>query len=82
MNIFYMGENLTESKFPITVWNTQVPRNVPGTTVCPAEEYEPKMSMWGDNEGIPGVSPDAGLHYNNNTDRDRKDTIPNKENET
>ena len=74
MNIYYMGENLTKSKFPIRVWNTQVPRNVPGAKVCPAEEYVPKLSMWGGNEGVPGVKPDAGLYSTNNTDRDRKDT--------
>ncbi len=24
MNIYYMGENLNDSKFPIVVWNEQV----------------------------------------------------------
>ena len=28
MNIYYLGENLLESKFPIKVWNDQVPRYV------------------------------------------------------
>ena len=74
MNIYYMGENLTASEFPIRVWNTRVPRNV-GATQVPAEEYESKMTRWGEPEGM-NLGADVGLASNNKTDRDRKDTFP------
>ena len=74
MNIYYMGDNLAESEFPIKVWNEQVPRNV-GATQVPAEEYESKMTRWGEPEGM-NLGADVGLASNNKTDRDRKDTFP------
>ena len=74
MNIYYMGQNLTKSDFPIRVWNDQIPRNV-GATQVPAEEYESKMTRWGEPEGM-NLGPDVGLASNNKTDRDRKDTFP------
>ncbi len=74
MNIYYMGENLANSEFPIKVWNSQIPRNV-GATQVPAEEYESKMTRWGEPEGM-NLGPDVGLASNNKTDRDRKDTFP------
>ena len=74
MNIYYMGQNLAKSDFPIRVWNDQIPRNV-GTTQVPAEEYESKMTRWGEPEGM-NLGPDVGLASNNKTDRDRKDTFP------
>jgi hypothetical protein len=77
MNIYYMGENITKSRFPIKVWNEQVQRNV-GATQCPAQEYEPHTERWGEPESD-GVGPDAGLRSVNNTDDTRVDTFP-KEN--
>ena len=74
MNIYYMGQNLAKSDFPIRVWNDQIPRNV-GATQVPAEEYESKMTRWGEPEGM-NLGPDVGLASNNKTDRDRKDTFP------
>ena len=74
MNIYYMGDNITKSEFPIKVWNEQVPRNV-GATQVPAEEYESKMTRWGEPEGM-NLGADVGLASNNKTDRDRKDTFP------
>ena len=74
MNIYYMGDNLAKSEFPIKVWNEQVPRNV-GATQVPAEEYESKMTRWGEPEGM-NLGADVGLASNNKTDRDRKDTFP------
>jgi hypothetical protein len=74
MNIYYMGDNLAESEFPIKVWNEQVPRNV-GATQVPAEEYDSKMTRWGEPEGM-NLGADVGLASNNKTDRDRKDTFP------
>lgn len=74
MNIYYMGQNLTKSEFPIRVWNDQIPRNV-GATQVPAEEYESKTTRWGEPEGM-NLGPDVGLASNNKTDRDRKDTFP------
>lgn len=74
MNIYYMGDNITKSEFPIKVWNEQVPRNV-GATQVPAEEYDSKMTRWGEPEGM-NLGPDVGLASNNKTDRDRKDTFP------
>ena len=74
MNIYYMGENLTASEFPIRVWNTRVPRNV-GATQVPAGEYEGRPQRWGDYERM-NLGPDVGLASNNKTDRDRKDTFP------
>ena len=74
MNIYYMGENLANSEFPIKVWNSQIARNV-GVTQVPAEEYESKMTRWGEPEGM-NLGPDVGLASNNKTDRDRKDTFP------
>jgi len=74
MNIYYMGENLAKSEFPIKVWNSQITRNV-GATQVPAEEYESKMTRWGEPEGM-NLGPDVGLASNNKTDRDRKDTFP------
>ncbi|NRA77846.1 MAG: hypothetical protein HRU18_06535 [Pseudoalteromonas sp.] len=76
MNIYYMGENINDSKFPIVVWNEQVAPNV-GATVLPPEEYEENNSLWGYEGNEPFViGQDAGALYNNNTDRDRKDTFP------
>ena len=76
MNIYYMGENLTKSRFPIVVWNNRVERNV-GADVLPAGEYEENNSLWGYDGNEPFVvGKDAGALYNNNTDRDRKDTFP------
>ena len=74
MNIYYMGENLTASEFPIRVWNTRVPRNV-GATQVPAGEYEGRLQRWGDYEKG-SVGADAGLTSVNNTDRNRQDTFP------
>jgi len=74
MNIYYMGDNLAKSEFPIKVWNEQIPRNV-GATQVPAEEYESKMTRWGEPEGM-NLGADVGLASNNKTDRDRKDTFP------
>ncbi len=74
MNIYYMGENLTNSEFPIKVWNDQVPRNV-GATKCLTGEYESQLQLWGEHEkGTIGA--DAGLLSVNNTDKDRKDSFP------
>ena len=74
MNIYYMGENITKSRFPIKVWNEQVKRDV-GATKCPAQEYQPHAERWG--EPVPhGVGPDAGLRWVNNTDDTRVDTFP------
>jgi len=74
MNIYYMGENLTASEFPIRVWNTRVPRNV-GATQVPAGEYEDRPQRWGEPEGM-NLGADVGLASNNKTDRDRRDTFP------
>ena len=74
MNIYYMGENLTNSKFPIKVWNGQIPRNV-GATKCPSGEYESKTTGWGEPEKG-GVGADAGLRSVNNTDDTRTDSFP------
>ena len=74
MNIYYMGDNLAKSEFPIKVWNEQVPRIV-GATQVPAQEYESKMTRWGEPEGM-NLGADVGLASNNKTDRDRKDTFP------
>lgn len=74
MNIYYMGENLTKPELPIQVWNDQIPRNV-GATQVPSEEYERKVTRWGDPEGM-NLGPDVGLVSNNKTDRYRKDTFP------
>ena len=78
MNIYYMGENLLESKFPIKVWNDQVPHNVPATKI-PAQEYESKRVRWGEPEGI-NLGADAWSKTVNNTDLDRKDTFPKEAN--
>jgi hypothetical protein len=77
MNIYYMGENITKSRFPIKVWNEQVQRNV-GATQCPAEEYQSKTTGWGEPEKG-GVGADAGLRSVNSTDDTRTDSFP-KEN--
>ena len=74
MNIYYMGENLNASEFPIRVWNTRVPRNVRAAQV-PAGEYEGRPQRWGDYEkGSTGA--DAWASEVNNTDKDRQDTFP------
>ena len=75
MNIYYMGENLANSEFPIKVWNSHYPPINVGATQVPAEEYESKMTRWGEPEGM-NLGPDVGLASNNKTDRDRKDTFP------
>ncbi len=74
MNIYYMGDNLAKSEFPIKVWNEQIPRNV-GATQVPAEEYQSKTTGWGEPEKG-GVGPDAGLRSINNTDDTRTDSFP------
>jgi hypothetical protein len=74
MNIYYMGENITKSRFPIKVWNEQVQRNV-GATQCPAEEYKSKTTGWGEPEKG-GVGADAGLRSVNSTDDTRTDSFP------
>ncbi len=74
MNIYYMGDNLAKSEFPIKVWNEQIPRNV-GATQVPAEEYQSKMTRWGEPEGM-NLGPDVGLASVNNTDWDRADSFP------
>jgi len=74
MNIYYMGKNLTESEFPIVVWNTRIPRNIKGVTQCPQEEYENRPRGWGEPEG--GGGPDAWATIVNNTDSARRDTFP------
>ena len=74
MNIYYMGENLANSEFPIKVWNSQIARNV-GATQVPAEEYKSKMTRWGEPEKG-GVGADAGLRSVNNTDDTRTDSFP------
>ena len=74
MNIYYMGENIADTDFPIVVWNDMIPRNV-GATQCPAQEYEPHTERWGEPEGM-NLGSDVGLASNNNTDRDRRDTFP------
>ena len=74
MNIYYMGENLATSEFPIRVWNEQIPRNV-GATQIPAEEYESRVTRWGEPEKG-GVGADAGLRSVNRTDDTRTDTFP------
>jgi len=74
MNIYYMGENQTDSEFPIVRWNPQVERNV-GATQLPTEEYESKLQGWGEPESG-GVGADAGLYSVNNTDDTRVDTFP------
>lgn len=74
MNIYYMGEKINSTEYPIRVWNNKVPRNV-GATQVPAEEYEPHTERWGEPEGM-NLGPDVGLASNNKTDRDRKDTFP------
>ncbi len=74
MNIYYMGDNLAKSELPIKVWNEQIPRNV-GATKCPAEEYQSKMTRWGEPEGM-NLGPDVGLASVNNTDWDRADSFP------
>jgi len=41
-----MGENVWDtSKFPIKVWNNQVPRNV-GAQVLEPQEYKPHKGKW------------------------------------
>ena len=74
MNIYYMGENLATSEFPIRVWNGQIPRNV-GATQVPAGEYESRVTRWGEPEKG-GVGADAGLRRVNRTDATRTDTFP------
>ena len=77
MNIYYMNTNITQSDFPIVVWNDLIPRNV-GAAQCLAGEYEPHTGRWGEPEQC-GVGADAGLRWVNNTDDTRADTFP-KEN--
>jgi hypothetical protein len=74
MNIYYMNTNITQSDFPIVVWNDLIPRSV-GAVWCPAGEYEHHTGRWGEPEGM-NLGPDVGLASNNNTDRDRRDTFP------
>jgi len=74
MNIYYMGDNLAKSEFPIKVWNEQIPRNV-GATQVPAEEYESKMTRWGEPEGM-NLGADVWAGTVNNTDKDRRDSFP------
>ena len=74
MNIYYMGDNINETEFPIIVWNDQIARNVCATQV-PEEYYESRLTRWGEPEGL-NLGADVGLASNNKTDRDRKDTFP------
>ena len=74
MNIYYMGENLTKSDFPIKVWNDQIPRDV-GATQLPTEEYDSKVTRWGVPEKG-GTGADAWASTVNNTDSTRQDTFP------
>ena len=74
MNIYYMNTNITQSDFPIVVWNDLIPRSV-GAVWCPVGEYEHHTGRWGEPEQH-GVGPDAGLRWANNTDDTRVDTFP------
>ena len=74
MNIYYMGENINSTEYPIRVWNNKVPRNV-GATQVPARGYESKTTGWGAPEKG-GVGADAGLRSINNTDDTRTDSFP------
>jgi hypothetical protein len=77
MNIYYMNTNITQSDFPIVVWNDLIPRSV-GAVWCPAGEYEHHTGRWGEPEKG-GVGADAGLRSVNSTDDTRTDSFP-KEN--
>lgn len=74
MNIYYMGENLANSDFPIEVWNSKIDRNIKVTQLPPGN-YESKLGRWGDPEKG-GVGADAGLRSVNTTDDTRTDTFP------